>query len=148
MGASRKAKPNCGSRPNLRVATAYREPLCKEKLMPSPSKFIKVSRPLTIFFLTALGVFWLVLWCYFNTKFETELSILPFIILMGLNLIGAFSGYKTTLPRMLCMILFTVLSLIAPYFLNIPFYLSSWFFVIYILLIIIQLAMLFAHLKK
>jgi hypothetical protein len=27
LGASRKTKSNCGSRPNLRVATAYREPL-------------------------------------------------------------------------------------------------------------------------
>lgn len=117
------------------------------QFMRTLRKFIKISRIMTVFFLTGLGVLWLALWWYTKTKFDTELSISPFIILMGLNLIGAFSDYKNGLTGTLCMILFTVLSCIAPSFLAVPFLPGFWFIVFYILLISVGLVMLFYHVK-
>ncbi|MDH3997543.1 MAG: hypothetical protein OET90_01775 [Desulfuromonadales bacterium] len=108
----------------------------------------KILRILTVSILAVLGTYWLVGLLYAKSQYGIRLNIPPLIILLILHLIGVVSGCKKSLVGLSIMILFTFLSLIAPYFLAIPFTPSSWMLVSYLALIFLQLVRIFLYSRQ
>jgi heme/copper-type cytochrome/quinol oxidase subunit 4 len=94
--------------------------------------------------LIALGTsLWLISWWYAEVRLGEELNAPLIIVLLTLHLIGALGGFRATVIGILIMIILTVLSLIAPVYLNIPFRPASWINFLYIMLICAQIVLLF-----
>ena len=79
------------------------------------------SRILASLIIIIGGSFWLTSWWYVRFRLGEEMAVLPVIILLILHSIGAISGFRASVDGILCMIIFTVLALIAPTYLNVPF---------------------------
>lgn len=108
--------------------------------MSSKRSFIISSR-VFVGLIIALGGFYFVLWCEVLNK-GLKIPTIVFLVLLSLHLIGALSAMRITLGGILTMIFFTVLSLIALYYLKFPLYPPRWLNLLYLILICAQLVML------
>lgn len=96
-------------------------------------RHVKIISRIFAVFMIVLGGFWLVSSWHFQSNQDIGIYVIPLLVLLCLHLIGAFAGFLSGVGGISGMIVFTVLSLIAPSFLNIPFrpgyYLNLFYFV-------------------
>jgi uncharacterized membrane protein YfcA len=96
-------------------------------------RHVKILSRIFALLMITLGGFWLFSSWHFQSSQDTEILVLLLLVLLCLHLIGAFAGFLSGVGGIFGMIVFTVLSLFAPSFLNIPFrpgyYLNFLYFV-------------------
>lgn len=100
------------------------------------------SRVLAGFIIIIGGSFCLTSWWYVRFKLGEEMTVIPVILLLTLHLIGAISGFRASVGGILGMIILTVLALIAPTCLNVPFRPSLSICLLYIVIIFAQLVLI------
>lgn len=108
---------------------------------------IIISRSLAAFTITVGGAFCLVSWWYIKFRLDEEIKVIPLMLLFTLHL-GALTGLQASVGGILGMIVFNVLSLIAPIYLNVPFSPGYWICSLYIMLICAELLLLIFCLIK
>ncbi len=80
-------------------------------------------------------------------RLDEDIAAIPLMLLFTLHL-GTLTGLQASVGGILGMIVFTVLSLIAPIYLNVPFDPGYWMRLLYIMLICAELLLLILCLIK